>query len=42
MLDERLQNLILMACEKDITDEIRTQELASVWATLKSRHVATA
>ena len=41
MLDERLQNLILMACEKDITDKIRTQELASVWATLKSRRVAT-
>ena len=41
MLDERLQNLILMACRKDITDKIRTQELSSVWATLKSRRVAT-
>ena len=41
MLDERLQNLILMACEKVITDKIRMQELASVWATLKSRRVAT-
>ena len=39
MLDERLQSLILMAYEKDITDKIRTQELASVWATLKLKRV---
>ncbi len=39
MLDKRL-NLILMACEKDVTDKIETEKLASVWATLKSRRVA--
>ena len=41
MLDERLENLILMPCEKDITDKIRMRELASVWATLEPRRFAT-
>lgn len=42
MLDERLEQLILMACEKDITDKISVQKLASMWATLKSRRVTIA
>ena len=40
MLYERLQNLILVACEKDAADQIKTQELASDWVTLKSSRVA--
>lgn len=30
MLDERLQNLILIACKKEIADQIKKQERASV------------
>ena len=39
MLDERLELLILMACEKDITDKMSVQKLASLLAALKSRRV---
>ena len=39
VLDERLEQLNLMACERDITDKIRVEKLATIWATLKSRRV---
>ena len=39
MLDERLENLMLMACEKDITDEIKVEKFALTWATLKQRRI---
>ena len=38
--DERLEELMFMACEKDITDEIPVQNLATLWAGLKSRRIA--
>ncbi|CAB3993102.1 zinc finger MYM-type 1-like, partial [Paramuricea clavata] len=37
--DERLEKLMFMACEKDITDEIPVQNLATLWASLKSRRI---
>ncbi|CAB3993563.1 zinc finger MYM-type 1-like [Paramuricea clavata] len=37
--DERLEELMFMACEKDITDEIPVQNLATLWASLKSRRI---
>ena len=38
--DKRLEELMLMACEKDITDEVRLDSLATLWARLKVRRVA--
>ena len=40
--DERLEELMFMACEKDITDEILVQSLATLWACFKSRRIAVA
>mgnify|MGYP002803950254 CR=1 FL=1 len=37
--DERLEELMFMACEKDIVDDIAVHELATLWAGLKSRRV---
>ena len=38
--DERLEELMLMACEKDITDEVHLDSLATLWARLKVSRVA--
>ncbi len=40
--DERLEELMFMTCEKDITDEIPVHNLATLWASLKSRRIAIA
>lgn len=37
MNEERLEELLIMACEKDITDNINVIELATTWAALKRR-----
>ncbi|CAB4017816.1 RNA-directed DNA polymerase from mobile element jockey, partial [Paramuricea clavata] len=37
MNDERLEELLIMACEKDITDEISVVKMATAWAALKRR-----
>jgi hypothetical protein len=34
MKDERLEELLIMACEKDITDEISVVKMATAWAAL--------
>ena len=39
MNDERLEELLIMACEKDITDEISVVKMATAWAALKRRRV---
>ena len=36
---ERLEELMFMACEKDIVDDIAVHELATLWAGLISRRV---
>ena len=40
--DERLEELMFITCEKDITDEIPVHNLATLWACLKSRRIAIA
>jgi protein-tyrosine-phosphatase len=40
--DERLEELMLMTCEKDITDDIPVHDLATGWASLKTRRIAIA
>ena len=40
--DERLEELMFITCEKDITDEIPVHNLATLWASLKSRRIAIA
>ena len=40
--DERLEELMFITCEKDITDEIRVHNLAKLWGSLKSRRIAIA
>ena len=37
--NERLEELMLIACEKDITDEVRLHSVATLWARLKVRRV---
>ena len=37
--EERLEELLIMACEKDITDNINVIELATTWAALKRRRI---
>jgi hypothetical protein len=39
MNDERLEELLIMTCEKDITDEISVVKMATAWAALKRRLV---
>jgi hypothetical protein len=39
MKDERLEELLIMACEKDITDEISVVKMATAWAALKRQRV---
>ncbi len=39
MSDERLEELLIMACEKDIIDEISIVKMATAWAALKRRRV---
>ena len=39
MNEERLQELLIMTCEKDITDNINVIELATTWAALKRRRI---
>lgn len=39
MNEERLEELLIMACEKDITDNINVIELATAWAALKRRRI---
>ncbi len=40
--NERLEELMFLTCEKDITDEIPVHNLATLWASLKSRRIAIA
>ena len=40
MCGQRLEHLLLLACEKDITDEIDVSQLATCWALLKKRRIA--
>ena len=37
--DKWLEELLIMACEKDITDEISIVKMATAWAALKRRWV---
>ena len=39
MCDQRLEHLLLIACEKDITDELDISQLATSWALLKKRRI---
>ena len=39
MNDERLEELLIMACEKDITSNISVGEKATAWAALKRRRI---
>ena len=39
MNEERLEELLIIACEKDITDYINVIELATTWAALKRRRI---
>ena len=39
MSDSRLESLLLMSCEKDITDNIDIEDLAKDWANLKTRRI---
>ena len=39
MSDERLESLLLLSCEKDITDSINLDSIAKDWANLKSRRI---
>ena len=38
--DARLEEVMFMACEKDMTDDIPVRRLATLWSTLKSRRIA--
>ena len=37
--NERLEELMFMACKKDIVDDISVHELATLWAGLKSSEI---
>ncbi len=41
MTDQRLESLILMSCEKDLTDIIELDSIAEKWANLKARRIKT-
>ena len=41
MTDHRLESLILMSCEKDLTDTIHLDSIAEKWAALKARRIKT-
>ena len=41
MTDHRLESLILMSCEKDLTDTINLDSIAEKWAALKARRIKT-
>jgi hypothetical protein len=41
MLDERLDDLILMACERDLTDSLNLDNIVSAWRLLKNRRLLT-
>jgi len=39
MADQRLNALMMLSCEKDITDSLDIDDLVHKWATLKQRRV---
>ena len=39
MTDARLNSLMIMSCEKDLTDQINIEDVASCWAKLKERRI---
>lgn len=39
MTDARLEGLILLACEKDLTDQVDIDEVAKKWSLLKKRRI---
>ena len=39
MTDARLKSLMIMSCEKDLTDKINIEDVASCWAKLKERRI---
>ena len=40
MNEQRLEELLMMACERNITDDISIAQLAMAWAALKQRRIA--
>ncbi len=40
MSDERLGALIVMSCEKDLTDNVNLENVASQWTELKTRRLS--
>lgn len=40
MSDERLGALIIMSCEKDLTDNVNLENVASQWTELKTRRLS--
>jgi len=39
MTDERLDSLLLLACEKELVDEIKLPAVITAWAKLKQRRI---
>ena len=40
MKDERLNDLLVLACEKDLTDNIDLNAVLKIWAGVKMRKIA--
>ena len=40
MKDERLKDLIVLACEKDLTDTIELQNVVKTWSQVKTRRIS--